>query len=139
VRLRHSACNASNGHPNEESVMDLKERISDLKNIDLHNEMRHATEGVNIPAYERIVTTALGVAAIYFGTRNRGILGWALAAAGSGLAARGLSGHCAGYRKFMTEGQQGESRGSQTSMNTSSSPYTTGSGLSAGVTTRPQV
>jgi hypothetical protein len=118
--------------------MDLKERISELKNIDLHNELRHATEGVNIPVYERIVTTALGLAAIYFGTRNRGIVGWALAAAGSGLAARGLSGHCPGYRKFMTE--HGESQATSSSASeTATSGYRASGGLNAGVTSRPQV
>jgi hypothetical protein len=102
--------------------------------MDLRNQLRHSSEGVNIPPYERIVTAALGLAAIYFGTRNRGILGWALAAAGSGLAARGLSGHCPGYRKMMGQGD-GQTQDDVASR----SPYQTASGLSAGVTSRPQV
>ena len=102
--------------------------------MDLKNELRHATQGVNIPPYERMVTAALGLAAIYLGTRHRGILGWALAAAGSGIAARGIGGHCPGYRKFMTTGEE-QSKDDVASR----SPYQTTSGLSAGATTRPQV
>lgn len=64
------------------------------------NEIRSHEFGPNVPTYERIVTSALGVAAIVFGLRERGVVGWAIAAAGVGLAARGISGRCAMTRQI---------------------------------------
>lgn len=102
--------------------------------MNFRNDLRHATEGVNIPPYERILTVALGAAAMYFGARHRGIFGWALAAAGSGLAARGVSGHCPAYRKMMSEQDTASDTSSRTGYGSA-----TGTTSGIGATTRPQV
>lgn len=64
------------------------------------NEIRSHEFGPNIPTYERIVTSALGIAAVVFGVRERGVVGWTIAAAGLGLAVRGVTGRCAMTRQI---------------------------------------
>jgi uncharacterized membrane protein len=66
----------------------------------LKNEIRRHEYGVNLPTYERVITSAIGIAAIAFGVREGGVLGWALAASGLGLAARGISGRCPVTRRL---------------------------------------
>jgi hypothetical protein len=64
------------------------------------NEIRSHEEGVNVPPYDRILTSILGAAAIAFGVRDRTPIGWAIAAFGGMLAARGVSGRCAVSRQL---------------------------------------
>lgn len=47
---------------------------------------------------DNLVIAGLGAVALYFGTRRRGLLGWALAAAGGKLISRGLGGRPAPTR-----------------------------------------
>jgi hypothetical protein len=68
-------------------------------------EIRSHEHGVNIPPYERIITSVLGLGAIAFGVREQNPLGWALAALGVGLAARGLSGRCPMTRQLARRAQ----------------------------------
>jgi hypothetical protein len=64
------------------------------------NEIRSHEAGVNVPPYDRILTSILGAAAIAFGVRDRTPMGWAIAAFGGVLAARGISGRCAISRQI---------------------------------------
>ncbi|MBA3542461.1 MAG: SRPBCC family protein [Deltaproteobacteria bacterium] len=64
-----------------------------------HNEIvRNKITGVNVPTYERVLSGALGVAALVFGIRRRSALGAAAAGLGAAATIRAVTGRCPMYR-----------------------------------------
>lgn len=68
--------------------------------IDQQGPIRRRVQGVNVPATERIASTAAGAALAFLGARVRGVGGGLLAALGTALVARGVSGRCPAYRSI---------------------------------------
>jgi uncharacterized membrane protein len=64
------------------------------------DSVRRSSRGPNVPTSERLVSLALGSAALLFGLRRSSPLGWLIAAAGVPLLARGATGRCPVYRQL---------------------------------------
>ncbi|MGE0546313.1 MAG: SRPBCC family protein [Kofleriaceae bacterium] len=60
--------------------------------------IRNRLSGTNVPQVERVVSTLFGAAAIGFGLRQRGFIGWSLVGLGAVLTVRGITGRCPVYR-----------------------------------------
>ncbi|MGE0869954.1 MAG: SRPBCC family protein [Kofleriaceae bacterium] len=60
--------------------------------------IRNRLSGTNVPPAERVVSALFGAAAIGFGLRQRGFIGWSLVGLGAVLAVRGVTGRCPVYR-----------------------------------------
>ena len=59
--------------------------------------IRHSTADVKVTLVERALSVFTGSALLFYGLRNRGMTAAGAAVLGSGLLARGMSGHCQLY------------------------------------------
>jgi uncharacterized membrane protein len=66
--------------------------------MDMEDDIRQRTSGVNVPRTERLASAAIGAAVAYLGARRGGLLGWLAAAGGAALVGRGVTGRCPMYR-----------------------------------------
>jgi uncharacterized membrane protein len=61
------------------------------------NALQHSISDVNVTMIERAVSVFTGGALLWYGLRNRGMRAAGAAVLGSGLVARGVTGHCQLY------------------------------------------
>jgi len=64
------------------------------------NSMQQRTAEVNVTIAERVLSVFTGSALLFYGLRNRDLQGIGIAVLGSGLFARGVTGHCRMYGRF---------------------------------------